>query len=725
MRKRLIIHLIINLLLITGLLGVYISLPKTYQSLDNRLRDFMFISRGKVDDSKMISIVTIDEPSLKTLGQWPWERTKIARMLENLTTAGATIIAMDVFFSEQDKSSPQYVIHSLGLDTSLDKKLVTSLPDYDQIMAQTIGQTPTILGYIFDLKKARNTEQFPIINATISEKNFANTEFLPQAKGVTLNLEQFQESAFSSGFINSLPDESGMIRRVPLLMKYQEVVFTSLAMEVFRLVSGLDAININYEHTGISSLELVYDGGSAIIPTDRNGRLALNFLGPQKSFTYISAKDVIANTFDKTLVKDKIILFGATSVGLMDLRATPFDNALPGIEVHATAIENMIKQDYLQEPDWSEGATTLLLIVIMLFLTLLYSFLPAHWTVLLMCFSLYGLYVFFDFMLFQQGLILNMLFPLVCIILLTISSTLLNYFLENKQRKKIRDRFSQKVSAAVVDDIMRQGSTDLLIAQEREISIFFSDIRGFTNISEALASPTKLIDMLNIYMTPMVESIMHHQGTVDKFIGDAIMAYWNAPHHVNNHADKAIQSALQQMQQLKRVNQFLLQKYQLSIDIGIGINTGQATVGEMGSKGRSDYTIIGDSVNLASRLEGLNKPYGSNIIISEFTLAQAKADYVIRELDKVRVKGKKEGITIYEVLQEGTAQEPLISLLKRYNKALAYYKKAQFVDAMALFEQLKATEEKTTLYELYIARCQNYIDHPPSDFDGVYTFTNK
>ncbi len=721
MFKRLLVHLIINLILVSSLIGIYINLPETYQSIDNRLRDFMFVSRGKQEDSKAISIVTIDEVSLKELGQWPWERTKIAQMLQNLSAAGATIIAMDVFFSEVDKTSPQKIAASFNFP----KDFLQSLPDYDQIMADSLANTPTVLGYIFDLQQQRNTESFPMLNATIAEKNFSGTDFLPLAKGVTLNLERFQDKALSSGFINNIPDASGMIRRVPLVIKYQEIVFTSLAMEVYRLLAGVESININYLPTGISSLELVSPEGSSIIPTDRHGRLFLNFLGPQKSFSYLSAKDVINNQFDRSLVKDKIILFGATSVGLMDLRATPFDNALPGIEVHATAIENILKENYLHNPDWSEGATVLMLLIIGLILTVFYSFLPAYSIVLLMVVSLYSSYYLFDYLLFSQGLILNLLFPIVSIIVLTIGSTLINYFLENRQRKIIRENFARKVSSAVVDDILKNENTDLLIAQEKEISIFFSDIRGFTSISEALGSPTKLIDVLNIYMTPMVDSIMHSQGTVDKFIGDAIMAYWNAPHHVENHADEAILSALEQMKQLKQVNITLQKKYQLSIDIGIGINTGMATVGEMGSSGRSDYTIIGDAVNLASRLEGLNKPYGTNIIISEFTLGQAEQEYIVRELDKVRVKGKKEGIGIYEILARGSAEGELKEQLTNYHQALNLYYDAKFITAKESFDKLLELHPDSQLYALYRQRCQQYINHPPADFDGVFTHTNK
>ena len=723
MFKKLVVHIIINFLLFGALAGVYIQLPQSYQSIDNRLRDFFFINRGTKQDSQTIRIVTIDEASLKELGQWPWERFKISQMLENLSAAGAAVIGLDVFFSEVDKSSPRYVIKSLNKKEELYP--LENLPDYDDVLTKSISQTPTVLGYIFDLQDERNINQFPMISASITEKNFKGTNFLPVAKGVTLNLEQFQDNALSSGFLNTIPDESGIIRRVPLVIKYQEMVFTSLSLEIYRLISAVENIDINYVATGVSSLDLIQNETTTSIPTDRYGRLFLNFLGPRNSFTYISAIDVINNTFDPALVKGKIVLFGATAVGLLDLRASPFDNALPGIEIHATAIENMLHHDFLHNPDWAEGATVLMLFLIALILTIAYSSLSAYYIVPVMTLALYGLYLLFNYLLFQQGLILNILFPFAAVILFTISSTLMNYLHENHLRRIIRDSFSKKVSSSVVDEILKNKSTDVFIAHEKEISIFFSDIRGFTNISEQLASPTKLIDILNMYMTPMVDSIIEKKGTVDKFIGDAIMAYWNAPNHVENHADASIQSAIQQIARLKEVNKEIKQKYQLTIDIGIGINTGIATVGEMGSSGRSDYTIIGDSVNLASRLEGLCKPYGCKIIISESTLQQAKQDYVIRKLDKVRVKGKKEPISIFEVLAEGKPQGELVEELQDYELALAAYLKAEFQDAKVLFDHLVNSHENNTLYSLYSERSQFYIENPPSEFDGVFTFTTK
>jgi len=720
---KIITHLLINLLLISALIISYIFISDDYHSFDNRLRDLLFLNRGTQEDSDMIRIVSIDEESLAELGQWPWERNKISLILQNLSTAGATIIGMDVFFSEQDKSSPKYVMQSTGFD--INKYPNLNLLDYDQILAQTFAQTATVLGYMFDLQKARNIEQYPKNNIAILEKGFAQEEFLPLAKGVTLNLNSFHDNALSSGFLNSIPDSSGMLRQVPLLIKYQDVLYTSLSMEIYRLISATQLLKVHYVPTGILSIELIHNQGSSFIHTDKNGFLSLNFLGPQKSFTYIKAKDVYNNSFDHSLVDGKIILFGATSTGLSDLKATPFDHALPGVEIHATAIENLLQQSYLHHPDWADGANITILLCIYLVLSLLYSRLQAHYILVLMVISLCILFYTFDYLLFQQQLVLNLLFPLIAIILLTLNSSAINYFQEYKQRNIIRNSFSQKVSASVVDDILNNKNSNIFIAQEKEISILFSDIRNFTQIAETLDSPLYLIDLLNIYMTPMVDSIMQTQGTVDKFIGDSIMAYWNAPQKVEHHADRAILSALEQINQLEQVNRILLEKYQQSISIGIAINTGKATVGEMGSKGRSDYTVIGDSVNLASRLESLNKVYNSQIIISQFTLSQTHQPYITRELDQVRVRGKTHSVTIYEVLAQGQASKALGQQLEEHNLALNSYYQGKFRQAKEQFSLLASKHPTIYLYTFYIERCQTLLNNPPKKFDGVYTFTTK
>jgi adenylate cyclase len=296
----------------------------------------------------------------------------------------------------------------------------------------------------------------------------------------------------------------------------------------------------------------------------------------------------------------------------------------------------------------------------------------------------------------------------------------INYFLESKKSKVLRELFSKKVSPNVMEELVSVGDNThhLLEPRDKEITIFFSDIRSFTTISETIGNPKKVIELLNFYMTPMVENITKHKGTVDKFIGDAIMAYWNAPVDIKNHADEAVSSAIEQIKILKNMKNKVKEKFNINLDIGIGINSGVATIGEMGSEGRADYTVIGDNVNLASRLEGLNKVYKTHILISEFCFELLTKEYIIREVDLVRVKGKTKPVKIYEVIDFGTKDFSI------YYKALNFYRKSNFQEAKEIFEQL-FKDTKDIFYEVYIQRCEYFIKNPPKDFDGVWIFNTK
>jgi len=526
MKKKLFLHLLISSFIFGVLTASYFLIPDTFKSLDNRLRDYLFVARGQRDDSKQIAIVTIDEKSLKQLGQWPWERHKIAKILHNLDTAGALIIGMDVVFAEKDNSSPHFIAKMYDMVKS-------GLPNFDQILAATIADTPVVLGYIFDLKEQLNIDKFPLADVNIKESNFSNIDYMPAAKGVTLNLPIFQQQAISSGFLNYIPDESGIIRSIPMLIKYQGIIYPSLSFELFRLLNGSSEVISHYQDNGITHLQLE----QLKIPTDRNGRLYLNYLGPQNSFDYISAADIYNNQFDAQKIKDKVILIGASTIGLSDLKATPFDNAMPGVENHATALENLLLQDFIHKPDWVEGADIVLMAIIIFSLTLLFLYMSAAISFITMLLYLFLLYSLITYLLFEHGLIINILFPFVAILFTTMIATLVNYFLESRQKQYIKNCFSKKLSKHVVDELLQHNDDSILLAQEKEVSIFFSDIRSFTTISEVLGSPAKLIQLLNIYMDPMVDEIMSSDGTVDKFIGDAIMAYWNAPNNVPAHAD--------------------------------------------------------------------------------------------------------------------------------------------------------------------------------------------
>ncbi len=692
----------------------YFYLPKSVQVFDDKLRDLMFVFRGAEVASKDVLIVDIDERSLKELGQWPWSRNKFAHVIDNLAKSGVGAIGLDIVFAEADNSSPAKVLKEIGRDA-------TGVPDYDKVAAEAIGASPTILGYIFALENdGIKPVGAPSVSCIVVEKGKPEHDFLVNPYRATLNVPAIQDAGYSSGFFNTIPDSDGIVRSVPMIMRYDGVVYPALSLEMVRAASGAKKIEVYYDEVGVKGIVV----GNMEMPTDRFGRLLVNYRGPAKTFKYISALDVYNNKVDKKELEGKFVLIGTSAAGLLDLRATPFDSVYPGVEAHANALDNILKGEFLYRPSWAEGANLALILAGVVITVIVTAYASAGVSLALFTGLGGGLLGFLYYMLFTKGIVLNILFPALAMAMTYISLTLMNYFLETRQKEFIKAKFAKKVSPAVVEDLLKQANMNSFEIKEKFVTIFFSDIRGFTTLSERMGSPKALIGLLNEYMTPMVDIIVDSKGTVDKFIGDAIMAYWNAPNEVLNHEDVAVTAAVHQMKALKELNTRLLGEGKPTIEIGIGINTGDVTVGEMGSYGRADYTIIGDPVNLASRLEGLNKPYHAHIIISEFTKAGLKNEYVIRELDLVRVKGKNEPVEIYEVLDTGAPSPEFAAEYERYKAALAAYRSSQFEEALRVFKEL-FTETNTYLYEVYIERCEHFIENPPEDFDGVFTFTTK
>ena len=739
---RLKIQLLIGLIVALLTSVAYLSMPAKFQSLDNQLRDYMFLVRGYLEPSKDIVIIDIDEKSLKELGQWPWKRKDFARVLHNLSDVGAGIIGLDIVFAEYDNSNPTKVLKELGYDTK-------GVEDYDLMLAQAVAATPTILGYVFIMEDdGIESEGAPSIPAIFIERNKPERDYIFDAKRAVLNVPLTQENAYSSGFFNTFPDDdSGIIRSVPLVMKYDGVVYPSLSMEMVRIMSEANKVYVNYEEdTGVTSIQT----GALEIPTDSFGRLMVNYRGPQHAYQYISAVDIYSGNFNPDDVAGKFVLIGTSAAGLLDLRAMPYDNVFPGVEIHANVIDNIISGDFISKPSWVLGADIVLIFFVGLTLAILLGHQGAIMTLVVLLLDVMAQLSFNYYMLFTKGIALNILFDvLILSTTIYIVSMVLNYFLETKQKNMIKGKFSKKVSADVMEDILKHGDAEAWDGAEREITVFFSDVRGFTNISEAMGDAKMLIKLMNDIMEPMTEIIIDEHGTVDKYIGDAIMAYWNAPNYVENHADKAVIASLKQLYKLKAVNQTLRDnpKYKKVVDmadsksipivdIGIGLNSGVAIVGEMGSSGRSDYTVIGDPINLGSRLESLCKFYNSRLNISNFTKSKLKGEYIYRFVDLVTVKGKKEPIEIWQIHDfakiDGETlfdidRDELLKELDYYHKAIDLYKSEKFEEALKIFKDINGWENKSNLkiYDIYIERCEHYIENPPKDFNGVFVHTTK
>lgn len=729
MKNNAIVHYLISALGALLMAALFLFSPAPFQSMDHNLRDLLFHLRGEVPTTEQVVIVDVDEKSLTALGQWPWERNLVAKLLHTLSEDGAGIIGFDIVFSEADKTSPAYLAHKLNL--ALDNP-----PDYDAIFAEAIASTPTILGYVFDMNQPTPHAERPVFSGSILEKNRPEQPNFFKPEGLLPNLEILQARAKSSGFFNNLPDDTGMIRSVPLVMQYQGEVYPSLALEMLRVKLESPILKIVHSDEGIESIALAEHN----IPTDRYGQLFVNYRGPSKTFPYISAIDVINNRYDPEDIKDRWVLIGTSATGLLDLRAMPFDTVYPGVEAHATVIDNVLKGDLIAKPLWIDAANLVLIMTLFIVSYLGFKSLKALWIPLAAIFGFGLLFLFFYYMLFSQGIIFNLLFPLLSFFLALLLSILTSYFFENKQKKLIKNKLSSKVSPSVMDAILENESDNIMRGQAREITIFFSDLRNFTQLSEMMGEPQLLIDFLNRYTTPMTEIIVENQGTVDKFIGDAIMAYWNAPAKVNNHADLALKASIEQLQLVKKLNKNLERDSRFHalladcktegiqpLEIGIGLNTGEAIVGEMGSAGRSDYTVIGETVNLGARLEDLCKFYSAPLIISDHTKSRLQEPYCLRLLDLITVKGSRQSIKIWQVHGSGLPEGPIKDELDQYHQAVKLYQQADFQSALVEFTRLNQAKNNanTKLYTLYIERCLEALKSPPKDFHGIFNHSKN
>ena len=739
--NKFLIYFTTSLIIFITLSYTYIHSPKILESFNGTLRDYMFIFRGEVKTNNDVVIIDIDEKSLDKIGQWPWGRDKVSELLETLTNAGVGAIGMDILFAEEDKSSPHYILKDYNISN-------IEIRNNDEIFASTISNTPTIIAYQFQIDGEEYLKQGEInIPAIVIEKNKqTDDEYILSAKGVILNIPSVQDNAYSSGFFNNIPDESGMIRSVPLIIKYDDQMYPSLDLELIRASLGINKIVINYIENGIESISI----GDFFIPTDRYGRLIVNFRGGSKTFKYISAVDILQNNFKQKDLEGKIILIGTTAAGLKDLRAIPFDNIYPGVEVHANVIDNILQEDFLTQPLFVDNINLIMIFIVTLLSVMLVTYSPFWVNPFVMLFM--GIVTIFYVynMLFEYKVVLDLFLPLFAIFISTIIATFMDYIFEVKKERRIKEKFATKVSEDVMKNLLDDESEDGLHSMQREVSVFFSDVRSFTNISESADDAKNLIEFLNIYMDPMTDIIIKQKGTIDKYIGDAIMAYWNAPTKVNNHATLAVDCALEQLHHLRDLNKKIKKDKRFKnivnmmesnnaepIDIGIGINTGVAIIGEMGSSKRSDYTVIGDPINLGARLESLCKYYNSKLNISDFTKQQLEDKYIFRFLDKVRVKGKSEPVKIWQIhdyknnkfdknLYDISYNE-ITNELDLYHNAINLYQKKQFIKALHIFKDIESWDIKTNknIYEIYIKRCEHYIEFPPENFDGIFEHTTK
>jgi adenylate cyclase len=706
---------------------MYIYEPLFLKYLDRKLYDVFL---GKVHSKQTTGvpcIVDIDEASLNEFGQWPWPRYRVAQLLVKIQNAGAKAIAPDILFAEADRTSLGVLKQSLKRDLKVDVQF-TGLPDAlldnDRILANIIAKGPFVLGSYFYFYKSAQQSAAPFLHplklAIVKTPGAADSQdFLINAQSVLPTIQVLSEKARISGFINTAADEDGILRSTPLLLTWRGMIYPSLALAALWVAFDEPAGALKISKGGVESLRL----GKLSIPLDQNGRLLLHFRGPRFTFPYISASDVLNDKLEPLSLAGKIVFVGTSATGLHDLRPTPLDPMFPGVEAHATIVDNILAGDYFIKPDWVPGLEIILIIFTAFITGVLITRLKAVWVLPVALFTSTLIWYGSVWTLGRWRIFISPLFPILSLVINFSLLTLIKFWISEKKKRFFKDAFSMYVSKSVVEQIANSPESLSLNGEEKNISIMFSDVRGFSTLSEKL-TPTQVSDLLQDFLTPMTGIITRHDGTVDKFIGDAIMAFWNAPVDVPAHESQALRSGLAMHAALKELNLEFKEKYGFEVDIGVGIHSGMVRVGNMGSKDLFDYTILGDNVNLTSRLEGLTRFYGVPMVVSDTMISHCPADYLVQELDMVTVKGKKKPVTIYSLTSANN--DTFQKQLGLYIRALKLYRTRQFGKALALFMELRHGNMENTLYALYCDRCDSFIQvPPPDDWNGVFIHTSK
>jgi adenylate cyclase len=551
---------------------------------------------------------------------------------------------------------------------------------------------------------------------------------LHKAKGYTANLKSLQDSAFSGGFFNNpLLDDDGVFRRVPLLQIYENQLHESLALALTRAATGSPAIEMvvgTNEDSDDLFLEWVTIGEIAI-PVDHSSGVLVPYIGMQKSFEYISATDVLNKRVDKDILNGKITLFGTSAPGLLDLRTIPLEPAYPGVEVHANIIQGILDGRILHAPGYTKGFEFILITFIGIVLTFTLPMLSALFSTLIILGSIVFLIATNFYAWTNAQLVLPIAAPVLLVVLLFALQMTYGFFVESRGKRQLAHLFGQYVPPELVEEMSLKMEEINLDGEMREMSVLFSDVRGFTTISESL-EPKELTDYINAFLTPITKVIHDNRGTIDKYMGDAVMAFWGAPLEDDQHALHALNAAIAIVERMKSLRQEFSEKQWPEIYVGVGVNTGHMNVGNKGSEFRVDYTILGDAVNLGSRLEGLTKIYGVDIITSEFT-RHAVPEYEYRELDKVRVKGKDKPVSIYEPLGllENISKDER-KLLGQFHIGIKHFRAQNWDAAEREIFTLSQLEPDRKIYKIYLDRIMFYREHPPGeDWDGSFTHTSK
>jgi adenylate cyclase len=699
-----------------------------------RVRTFDTFQRidPRVKTARPVTIVDIDEKSLAKFGQWPWPRTRIADMIINLTQLGAVVIAFDVVFAEPDRLNPDAAAETMRYLDEATRSKLRALPSNDQIFADAARRSRVVLG------ETGLAQVMTELDSTLPVTGFAMLgedpePFLFDFPGLLRNVHVLEVAAAGRGLITINPERDGIIRRVPMMLRAQGTTMPSLSFEILRVLSSSPTILIKSDRAGIKSVGV----RGLELPTNRNGQLWVHYAHNDPSI-YVSAADVLDGSVAPDKIARKLVLIGTSAVGLSDIKTTPVSAAMPGVEIHAQVLEAALTKSLLAQPPYGPllefGAALILGILVIAFAP---KFGPVTLVVVGALFAtlLVGTSWYYYT---QHRLLIDFTYPLMSTTAIYLTLIFSSFVREQAQRRQIRSAFGQYLSPALVEQLAQSPEKLQLGGEEREMTIMFSDVRGFTTISESYKSdPQGLTALMNRFLTPLTNAILARKGTIDKYMGDAIMAFWNAPLDDREHQVNACEAALDMLEQIDVLNKERAIEAEngghryIPINVGVGLNTGTCVVGNMGSNLRFDYSVLGDSVNLASRLEGQSKEYGFPIIVGSRTALAVKDKFAILELDFIMVKGKKEPEVIYAIAgREDTAHSGRFQRLRNLTiEMLACYRNRDWEGALAAIERGRRTDDAGALellYNLYETRILGYRENPPpEDWNGAFALLTK
>ncbi len=709
--------------------------------------DLRFKMRGEIPPGDTVVLAAIDEKSLQKEGQWVWERSKIARLISKLSEKGARVIALDVGFFEPESSQIVGIIdkinataHQMAISSPAFEQFLDNLKigkNNDRILARTIrdAEAKVVLGYFFqvsqeeamhispeDVKRHKHNIEAARYDIVRYDSEAAKEAWLIGAAAPQSNIPLVSESSPLAGYFNKLTDPDGVVRRLPMTIRFEDNLYAPLSIKAVGAYLG-ESLSIKIaEEYGVESLYV----GERYIPTTERGEMFVNFRGTKKTFSHLSVTDILHDAVPAEAVRDKIVVIGATAIGIHDECVTPFDKVFPGPEVHLNVIDSVLAGDYLYHPAWAALFDLLVIICGGLFFSLVLSrtgpLIAGIAGVLIFGGYIWLCHYFFS----EMGWILNMVYPFCVFLLVYLAVTSYKYFVEEGQKKFIRSAFSKYLAPEVVNQLIESPNKLVLGGERREITAFFSDVQGFTNISEKLA-PEELVELLNEFLTEITDVILHHKGGVDKFEGDAAIAFFGAPNELENHAEAACWSCIDIQQKMINMREKWRQQGKPALYVRIGLHSGPAVVGNMGSRNRMDYTMMGDTVNTAARLEGVNKRYGTYTLIGETTYQAAGKSIVARELDAVKVVGKALPIAIYELLgYAGKVESSLLETAEHYARGLEAYRNQHWEKAIEFFTAALEVTPEDGPSQVMIRRCKEFRENPPgADWDGSFSLTTK